>query len=59
MKDLLDYQRFQVEALQKEICKLQQENNLLSQYCFEALEDNVPSEYKRIIKQQIYELKTN
>jgi hypothetical protein len=59
MKDLIDFNRFQIEALQAEICKLKQENNLLSTYCFEALEDDVPSEYKRIIKQQIYELKTN
>lgn len=59
MKDLIDFNRFQIEALQAEICKLKQENNLLATYCFEALDENIPEEYKRIIKQQIYELKTN
>jgi len=39
MKDLIDFNRFQIEALQAEICKLKQENNLLSTYCFEALEE--------------------
>jgi protein-tyrosine phosphatase len=59
MKDLIDFNRFQIESLQAEICKLKQENNLLATYCFEALDENIPEEYKRIIKQQIYELKQN
>ena len=57
MKDLIDYQRFQIEALQKNVCKL---NTLLSQletYCFELAADDCPTDYKRIIKQQIYQLK--
>ena len=59
MKDLIDFNRFQIEALQSEICKLKQENNLLSTYCFEALESGITDEYKTLIKKQIYELKTN
>lgn len=59
MKDLIDFNRFQIEALQAEICKLKQENNLLSTYCFEALEDGTTEEYKTLIKKQIYELKQN
>lgn len=59
MKDLIDFNRFQIEALQSEICKLKQENNLLATYCFEALEDGITEEYKTLIKQNIYELKTN
>lgn len=59
MKDLIDFNRFQIEALQAEICKLKQENNLLATYCFEALEDGITEEYKTLIKQNIYELKTN
>ena len=59
MKHLIDFNRFQIETLQAEICKLKQENNLLSTYCFEALEDGIIEEYKTLIKQQIYELKTN
>jgi hypothetical protein len=57
MKDLIDFNRFQIQALQEEICKLRQENNLLSHYCFEALEETITPEYKTQIKQQIYELK--
>lgn len=55
MKDLIDYQRFQVEALQKRVCELEQKLNELKVYCFELCED-APEEYKTIIKQQIYEL---
>lgn len=59
MKDLIDFNRFQIEALQAEICKLKQENNTLATYCFEALEDGITNEYKTLIKQEIYKLKTN
>lgn len=59
MKDLIDFYRFQIEALQAEICKLKQENNQLATYCFEALEDGITKEYKTLIKQEIYKLKTN
>ena len=59
MKDLIDFNRFQIEALQSEICKLKQENNQLATYCFEALEDGITDEYKTLIKQEIYNLKTN
>lgn len=56
MKDLIDFNRFQIEALQNEICKLKQENNTLATYCFEALEEGITKEYKILIKQQVYEL---
>ncbi len=59
MKDLIDFNRFQIEALQAEICKLKQENNTLATYCFEALEEGITDEYKTLIKQEIYKLKTN
>ena len=59
MKDLIDFNRFQIEALQSAICKLKQENNQLATYCFEALEDGITDEYKTLIKQEIYNLKTN
>ena len=59
MKDLIYFNRFQIEALQSEICKLKQENNQLATYCFEALEDGITQEYKTLIKQEIYKLKTN
>lgn len=59
MKDLIDFYRFQIEALQDEICKLKQENNQLATYCFEVLEDGITDEYKTLIKQEIYKLKTN
>jgi len=57
MKDLIDYQRFQIESLQARICELENINNQLSNYCFEALSDECPAEYKTIIKKEIYNLK--
>ena len=56
MKDLIDFNRFQIEALQSEVCKLRKQNNALASYCFEALEKEITEEYKIIIKQLIYEL---
>lgn len=56
MKDLIDFNRFQIEALQTEVCKLRKQNNALASYCFEALEKEITDEYKIIIKQLIYEL---
>ena len=57
MKDLIDYQRFQIEALQNNVCKLNSLLSLLETYCFELAADDCPTDYKRIIKQQIYQLK--
>ena len=57
MKDLLDFQRFQIQSLQNRICELENNNNTLITYCFEALDEQCPQEYKTIIKQEIYTLK--
>ena len=56
MKDLIDYQRFQIESLQARVCELENVNNVLSGYCFEALDKDCPKEYKLIIKKEIYNL---
>ncbi len=59
MEDLLDYNRFRIEAMQKEICDLKSTLNTLETYCFELADENCPREYKTIIKQELYNLKTN
>jgi len=59
MKDLAEFQRFQIERLQARICELENINNTLSNYCFEALDKQCPEEYKTIIKKEIYNLKSN
>jgi hypothetical protein len=56
MKDLIDYQRFQVEALQRKVCELESKLNEVKTYVFELCEDDCPLEYKTIIKQQLYEI---
>jgi hypothetical protein len=56
MKDLIDYQRFQVEALQKRICELENKLNEVKTIIFELCEQDVPEEYKVVIKKHIYEL---
>ena len=58
MEDLLDYNRFRMEAMQSKICELQSMVNTLETYCFELADENCPKEYKTIIKQEIYKLKT-
>jgi len=58
MEDLLDYNRFRMEAMQSKICELESMLNTLETYCFELADENCPKEYKTIIKQEIYNLKT-
>jgi len=57
MKDLLDFQRFQIQSLQNRICELENQNNILTEYIFEALDEQCTQEYKTIIKKEIYTLK--
>ena len=58
MKYLLDYNRFRLEAMQDKICKLEFYINQLETYCFELSDENCPTDYKSLIKQEIYNLKT-
>lgn len=57
MKDLIDYQRFRIEALESTVCRLNSVLTQLETYCFELSDSECPEDYKRIIKQQIYQLK--
>jgi hypothetical protein len=59
MKDLTDFQRFQIQSLQSRVCELENINNQLAEYCFEALTDEITAEYKTVIKKEIYNLKSN
>ena len=59
MKDLIDYQRFQVEALQRKVCDLENTLNQIKLHIFELCEDDCTDEYKTIIKQLIYNLEKN
>lgn len=56
MKDLIDYQRFQVEALQKRVCELENKLNEVKAHIFELCEQECTEEYKTIIKQKLYDL---
>ena len=58
MIDLLDYNRFRMEAMQSRICELESTLSTLETYCFELADDNCPREYKTIIKKELYNLKT-
>ncbi len=57
MKDLIDYQRFRIEALESTVCRLNSILTQLETYCFELADSDCPADYKTIIKQQIYQLK--
>lgn len=57
MKDLIDYQRFRIEALESTVCRLNSILTQLETYCFELADKDCPDDYKTIIKQQIYQLK--
>lgn len=59
MKDLLDYNRFRMEALQAQICKLESHIQVLETYIFELADLECPDEYKTIVKKEIYNSKNN
>ncbi len=59
MKDLLDYNRFRMEAMQEQICKLEHHIQVLETYIFELADLECPDEYKTIVKKEIYNLKNN
>jgi len=44
--------------MQEKLCKLEFYINQLETYCFELADVNCPTDYKRIIKQEIYNIKT-
>jgi hypothetical protein len=58
MKDLLDYNRFRIETMQSKICELESLLSTLETYCFELADEQCPTEYKTIIKKELYNLKT-
>jgi hypothetical protein len=59
MKDLLDYNRFRMEAMQEQICKLEHHISVLETYVFELADLECPEEYKRVVKQELYNSKNN
>lgn len=59
MEDLLDYNRFRMDAMQQRICILEHQLQTLETYCFELADESCPAEYKTIVKKEIYNLKTN
>ena len=59
MKDLLDYNRFRMEAMQEQICRLEHHISVLETYVFELADLDCPNEYKTIVKKEIYNSKTN
>jgi len=59
MKDLLDYNRFRMEAMQEQICRLEHHISVLETYVFELADLECPEEYKRVVKKEIYNSKTN
>jgi hypothetical protein len=59
MKDLLDYNRFRMEALHAQICKLEHHISTLETYVFELADLDCPDEYKTIIKKELYNSKNN
>jgi len=57
MEDLLDFNRFRMNAMQTRICELESTLTTLETYCFELADDKCPKEYKTVIKQELYNLK--
>jgi len=58
MQDLLDYNRFRMDAMQSKIFQLESILNTLETYCFELADDECTIEYKTLVKSELYKLKT-
>ena len=56
MRDLIDFQRHQIVALQKEVANLRVENTNVKQYALELSDNDCPSEYKRIVSTLIQQM---
>tara|TARA_R110000803_G_scaffold188582_1_gene251031 strand:- start:259 stop:429 length:171 start_codon:yes stop_codon:yes gene_type:complete len=56
MRELLDYQRHQINALQKEVANLRIENTSVKQYALELSDNDCPSGYKRVVSTLIQQM---
>jgi len=52
--DLLSYKEARIEALLKEINRLELENEKLTTYVFELCDKDCPDDYKRIVKVDVF-----
>lgn len=52
--DLLSYKTARIEALLKEINRLELENEKLTTYVFELCDKDCPDEYKKIVKTDVF-----
>ena len=52
--DLLSYKEARIEALLKEINRLELENEKLTTYVFELCDKDCPAEYKKIVKVDVF-----
>jgi|TARA_B110000967_G_C18847815_1_gene542939 cell division protein FtsB len=53
MKDLISFKNAQIEALQREVDLLKKSNTQLETYVFELTDEDVPKEYKSVVRQEI------
>jgi len=56
MRELMDFQREQIFALQKEVANLRLENISVKQYALELSDNDCPSDYKRIVSTLIQQM---
>lgn len=54
MKDLIDYKNQRIEALQKEVCKLNKKIGHLETYIFEVTDKDCPEEYKKLVRKEVF-----
>ena len=52
--DLLSYKEARIEALLKEINRLELENEKLTTYVFELCDNDCPDDYKKIVKVDVF-----
>tara|TARA_B110000977_G_scaffold39937_1_gene53692 strand:- start:210 stop:377 length:168 start_codon:yes stop_codon:yes gene_type:complete len=54
MKDLISFKNAQIQALQNEVALLKNTNTQLETYVFELTDEDVPKEYKSVIRQEMF-----
>jgi len=53
MKDLIDFKNAQITALQKRLFELETKVGNYETYIFELTDENYPTEYKQIVKNEL------
>jgi|14BtaG_2_1085337.scaffolds.fasta_scaffold26067_4 hypothetical protein len=54
MKDLIYYKNNRIEALESKVSELEKIKSQLEGYIYELTDENYPSDYKRVVRKEVF-----